>query len=199
MLSYHRYWNGALDDRWTNGGAADHAIAQSLPIPIGPLGQHRQPFGLPQFQPKTSLSDRPGMLVPPLNGNGTSSSVRRASYAERDRVRPVDPGALAFDDDDDDDDEDDVDSDPETGGKARQRALKILQARNEMPAAGEPSDQCMPSPRPDIFLGVQACGEVWLEDHMSEPRRRRHDIYHSIVVIASTAPTVVCILALVVS
>ena len=35
------------------------------------------------------------------------------------------------------DDDDDVDSDPETGGKARQRALKILKARNEMPAAGE--------------------------------------------------------------
>ena len=34
-------------------------------------------------------------------------------------------------------DDDDVDSDPETGGKARQRALKILKARNEMPAAGE--------------------------------------------------------------
>ena len=78
------------------------------------------------------------MLVPALRNNTTSSSVRRASYAERDRVRPVDPGAFAFTAEDDDDEEE-VESDPETGGKARQRALKILKARNEMPAAGASS------------------------------------------------------------
>ncbi|KAM5531923.1 hypothetical protein V8D89_014393 [Ganoderma adspersum] len=121
------------DVQWSNGNG-EHAIAQSLPIPIG-LNQRMQGFGKTAFQPKTSLSDRPGLLVPALHQ--TSSSLRRASYAERDRVRPVDPGALDFaGDDDDDDDDDDVDSDPETGGKARQRALKILKARNEMPAAG---------------------------------------------------------------
>ena len=121
----------AVDAQWSNGND-EHAIAQSLPIPIG-LNGRMQGFGKPSFQQKTLLSDRPGLLVPALHQ--TSSSLRRASYAERDRTRPVDPGALDFAADDDYDD--DVDSDPETGGKARQRALKILKARNEMPAAGE--------------------------------------------------------------
>ena len=118
-------------------------------------------FGKTSYQPKTSLSDRPGLLVPAMHQ--TSSSLRRASYAERDRVRPVDPGALDFAGVDDYDD--DVDSDPETGGKARQRALKILKARNEMPAAGEfvlhihlKSSWCA-----HLVTMAQACGEVWLE------------------------------------
>ncbi|KAI0368073.1 hypothetical protein BV20DRAFT_1054266 [Pilatotrama ljubarskyi] len=121
------------DDKWTGD---NHPIAQSLPIPIGPLGNQRQSFALTSYQAKTSLSDRPGVLVPALRSNSSSSSLRRASYAERDRVRPIDPGALDFAVDDDAADED-VESDPETGGKARQRALKILQARDEMPPAGK--------------------------------------------------------------
>ncbi|TFK81512.1 hypothetical protein K466DRAFT_336123 [Polyporus arcularius HHB13444] len=123
--------DGSEDDKWTSTNG--HPIAQSVPIPIGPLGQHRQAFG---FQPKTSLSDRPGMLVPALRNSTTSASLRRASYAERDMLRPVDPGAFDFTADEDDEDDDDVPSDPETGGKARQRALNILKTRNEIPAAG---------------------------------------------------------------
>ncbi|CDO71394.1 hypothetical protein BN946_scf184908.g152 [Trametes cinnabarina] len=136
----HRTFNGVADsdvtdeddedDKWAN----EQPIAQSLPIPIGPIGQHGPSFGRPSYQPKTSLSDRPGVLVPALR-NGSSSSLRRASYAERDRKRSIDPGALDFAVDNDVADED-VESDPETGGKARQRALKILQARDDMPAAG---------------------------------------------------------------
>ncbi|KAI0772048.1 hypothetical protein BD413DRAFT_51504 [Trametes elegans] len=121
------------DDKWATD---NHGIAQSLPIPIGPLGQHK-PFA---YQPKTSLSDRPGLLVPPLrNASVSAASLRRASYAERDRVRKIDPGALDFavDEDEDGAEGDDVESDPETGGKARQRALRILKAREELPAAGE--------------------------------------------------------------
>ncbi|KAI0650239.1 hypothetical protein C8Q79DRAFT_998129 [Trametes meyenii] len=113
------------DDKWVT----DHPVAASLPIPIGPLGQHLQTFGIPSYQPKTSLSDRPGVLVPALR-NGSSASVRR------ERVRAIDPGALDFAVDDDGGDDDDVESDPETGGKARQRALRILKARDEMPPAG---------------------------------------------------------------
>ncbi|KAI0637989.1 hypothetical protein C8Q77DRAFT_1153680 [Trametes polyzona] len=119
------------EDQWYRD---NQPIAQSLPIPIGPLGQHMQSLGVPSYQPKTSLSDRPGVLVPPLR-NGNPASLRRASYADRDRARAIDPGALDFAVDEDEV-EDDVDSDPETGGKARQRALKILKARDEMPAAG---------------------------------------------------------------
>ncbi|KAH9849978.1 hypothetical protein C2E23DRAFT_887696 [Lenzites betulinus] len=113
------------DDKWSN---EEQQMAQSLPIPIGPLGQHRQSFGIPSYQPKTSLSDRPGVLVPPLRNGTAATSLRRAS------VRALDPGALDFVVDEDG--VDDVESDPETGGKARQRALRILKARDELPAAG---------------------------------------------------------------
>lgn len=116
-----------LDDKWSN---EEQQLAQSLPIPIGPLGQHRQSFGIPSYQPKTSLSDRPGVLVPPLRNGSAATSLRRAS------VRALDPGALDFVVDEDGVD-DDVESDPETGGKARERALRILKARDELPAAGE--------------------------------------------------------------
>ena len=84
------------------------------------------------YQPKTSLPERPVSGL--RNGASSSLSVRPASYAER--PRSMDPGALDFAVDADAGD-DDVESDPETGGKARQRALKILKAREEIPAAGE--------------------------------------------------------------
>ena len=118
-----------IDDKWTDGNDSyDHPIAQSLPIPIGL--NHPQTFGRPQYQLKTSLSDRPGMLVPELRTN-SSASVRRVSHVDRD------PGALDFVAADDDDDDDEVNSDPEMGGRSRQRALQILEARNELPPAGQ--------------------------------------------------------------
>ena len=111
----------------------DHPIAQSMPIPIGPLGARGQTFGAPKYQPKTSLSDRPGILVPELRtGTDTAAaSIRRASYVDRD------PGALDFIDDHDEDEDEEDSGDSESGNRARQRALKILKARNEMPAAGK--------------------------------------------------------------
>lgn len=109
-------------------------IASSLPIPIAPLKQGR--FGVP-MQPKTSLSDRPGVLVPALHKE-SSAALRRASYAERDRSRLIDPGTLDFTAEEDEDEEEEVDADlGSIGGKGRQSALKILRARNEVPAAGE--------------------------------------------------------------
>ncbi|PSR75043.1 hypothetical protein PHLCEN_2v9373 [Hermanssonia centrifuga] len=117
-------------DQWSN----NDTIARSLPIPIGPLGANGKTFGLPSFQPKTSLSDRPGILVPPLD-KVSAAAMRRASYAERDRHRSVDPGALDFtaEDDDDADEDEDMEMDQEVGSKSRQRALKILQKRSEIP------------------------------------------------------------------
>ena len=90
------------------------------------------------MQPKTSLADRPGVLVPPLHKE-SSAALRRASYAERDRSRLIDPGTLDFtaEEEEDEDEDEEADSDVGTiGGKGRQRALKILQARSEIPAAG---------------------------------------------------------------
>ncbi|KAI0082449.1 hypothetical protein K474DRAFT_1731626 [Panus rudis PR-1116 ss-1] len=111
-------------------------IAGSAPIPIAPIAQGRS-FGQASYQVKTSLSDRPGMLVPAYQ-RASSAALRRASYAERDRFRAIDPGLLDFDTDDDADEEaeEDIPIDGDVGGKARQRALKIMQARDEMPDAG---------------------------------------------------------------
>ncbi len=112
-------------------------IASSLPIPIAPLKQGIARFGVPPKQPKTSLSDRPGVLVPPLHKE-SSAAIRRASYAERDRTRLIDPGTLDFTAEEDEDEDEEVDPDlGSIGGKGRQSALKILKARNEVPAEGE--------------------------------------------------------------
>lgn len=64
--------------------------------------------------------------------------MRKASYAERDRLRSIDPGIVDFADEDDDEEadiDDDLDNE-HVGGRARQRALKIIEARNSVPAAG---------------------------------------------------------------
>ncbi|KAJ3488808.1 hypothetical protein NLI96_g2599 [Meripilus lineatus] len=111
-------------------------IAASLPIPIAPLKQNMARYNATALQPKTSLTDRPGVLVPPLRKE-SSDAARRASYAERDRSRLIDPGALDFAADDEVEEEEEYDPDvASVGGKGRQRALKILKARNEIPAAG---------------------------------------------------------------
>lgn len=78
---------------------------------------------LPQSRQKTPIS---------------SAAWRKAAYAERDRNRAQDPGALDFaaEGDDDDDNEDEDNSAAEQGGRGRQRALKILQVRSEIPDSG---------------------------------------------------------------
>ena len=78
-------------------------LATSAPIPIAPIGQGRN-FGVHSYQTKTSLSDRPGVLVPALRRSSTA--LRKASYAERDRLRSIDPGIVDFADEDEEDDED---------------------------------------------------------------------------------------------
>lgn len=133
------------DDRL---GRHEGGIASSLPIPIMPMASH---FGAASYQQKTSLSDRPGILVPALRPS-SSVAARKAVYAERDRLRDIDPGALEFIDDLDDDDEDDVEADTEVGSVGRRRALKILKARDELPEAGEYSPLSkMPLPLTSLF------------------------------------------------
>ncbi|TFY72895.1 hypothetical protein EVG20_g85 [Dentipellis fragilis] len=113
-------------------------LAASLPISIHPQAVRRHSASVLSYQPKTSLTDHYGSLVPPLplaDGTryGTSSAaIRKAAYAERDRGRSLDPGALDFATDDDDEK-----SDNEEGpGRGRNHALKILQARSELPPEG---------------------------------------------------------------
>ncbi|THH31306.1 hypothetical protein EUX98_g2884 [Antrodiella citrinella] len=112
---------------------SNEPIAHSLPIAIAPLSEHKLKFGVPSYQPKTSLSDRPGVLVPPLRKT-QSEALKRASYAERDRARSIDPGTLDFtaeEEEKDDPEEEDVVENVEVGGRGRQHALKILEARSE--------------------------------------------------------------------
>lgn len=109
-------------------------LSRSLPLAINALPQR------PEYQVKTSLSDRPGILVPPLRNGGIPSSVamRKASYAERDRRRAQDPGALDFTAADDDEYEEEEANVAGTyvGDRGRQRALKILEARSKIPDSG---------------------------------------------------------------
>jgi hypothetical protein len=120
-------------------------IAASLPISIGPLSPTKEPLSLASYQPKLSLSNQPGVAVPARSKSGsrpvTSAAWRKAAYAQRDLSRYADPGPLDFAADEDDDE--DLEGEDESalasvdkGGRGRQRALKILQIRSEVPASG---------------------------------------------------------------
>ena len=108
--------------------------------------------GTRSLQPKTSLTDRPGALVPPLTTiseegddidipsesekKKSAAARRRMVYAERDRVREMDPGMLDFTNagaDVPDLDDDGVDV---SVSRSRQHALNIIKARNSVPAEG---------------------------------------------------------------
>lgn len=116
-------------NNWTGGSP----IAKSMPIPIGPLG------GAP-FRKNSSYANKQGAM-----DKVSAAAMRRASYAERDRMRMVDPGALDFDVAEEDEDEESGNStanDTQVGGKSMQRALNILQKHSEIPGAGRFSFYC---------------------------------------------------------
>ncbi|KAF7798920.1 hypothetical protein EIP86_010148 [Pleurotus ostreatoroseus] len=112
-------------DQWSGEN-----LSKSLPIPIGPLGS--QKGGLPSIQPKASL---PGDRPAPVD-KVSAAALRRASYAERDRNRLLDPGALDFTAEDDDEEDDEDVAEGEDSTKSRQLALRILQKRSQLPADG---------------------------------------------------------------
>ncbi|KAG8218970.1 hypothetical protein J3R82DRAFT_4712 [Butyriboletus roseoflavus] len=72
----------------------------------------------------------------------SSATLRRASYAERDRSRAIDPGALDFIPGEGEDvEEDESEEEPSKAnvadeGRGRRRAFKILEARSKVPEAG---------------------------------------------------------------
>jgi hypothetical protein len=89
------------------------------------------------------------MTVPSLASKHavSAAAMRRASYAERDRQRAMDPGALDFATEEDEEEgessEDEVDAsagpgdvEAEMGTRSRRRALRILQKRSEIPEEG---------------------------------------------------------------
>ncbi|KAI9452075.1 hypothetical protein F5148DRAFT_525227 [Russula earlei] len=96
-------------------------VSASLPISIASRDHTEDgPVGESGVKPEPTL---------------TSTSYRKASYAARDRSRSLDPGALDFETGDDESlDIDEGDSGSLSRG--RHHALKILQARSELPAEG---------------------------------------------------------------
>lgn len=119
-------------------------IPSSVPINIINRSRQREVLSLASYVPKSNLADEnePG---PSSTTHKASSSVamRKAAYAERDRSRSMDPGALDFADEEVDEEEDgESESEPQgntegdAGGRGRKRALKILQARSELPPSG---------------------------------------------------------------
>nr|GAT58491.1 predicted protein [Mycena chlorophos] len=118
-------------------------IASSMPIAIRPLG--RQPVRL------TLASYTGGAEVPAeeeTNAAATmpSSSLRNSMYAQRDIHRDIDPGALEFSlnngaipEESEEEEEEFAEgagaADEERLGRGGDRALRILQARSELPDA----------------------------------------------------------------
>lgn len=84
------------------------------------------------------------MIVPAIPGgrHTSSATLRRASYAARDRFRAMDPGALDFivaeGEEVEEDESNEESNQTNVAGEARgrQRAFKILQARSKIPEAG---------------------------------------------------------------
>jgi hypothetical protein len=98
-------------------------ISASLPISIAVVPRHRienGPAEQPGSKPEAS----------------TSTSHRKASYAAHDRIHSLDPGVNYFEADGDNESGDDGDNDGGTLSRGRRRALKILQARSELPDEG---------------------------------------------------------------
>ncbi|KZT72533.1 hypothetical protein DAEQUDRAFT_722686 [Daedalea quercina L-15889] len=122
-------FNGHTMSRDDRNLTAHNTVASSLPIPI-----MRNLPGAP-LQPKTSLTDRPGLLVPVLR-TPSSVAARRLVYAERDRNRHIDPGAFELDDAGDDEEDDNAVPDPQVGSLAAKRALQILEAAGGVPSEG---------------------------------------------------------------
>ncbi|KAF9464811.1 hypothetical protein BDZ94DRAFT_1215558 [Collybia nuda] len=139
------YYDGPNDegDDFTAMGAD---FVGSLPIPIKSVHRSLPTLSLASYQPDTAVSERPLNLPPTVQKGSSSAAIRKAAYAERDRSRSMDPGALDFAAEEDEPDEEDEDSQlPEdlskpdamgAGDRGRKRALKILQARSEVPEAG---------------------------------------------------------------
>ncbi|CAE6443467.1 unnamed protein product [Rhizoctonia solani] len=124
----------------SNGGKWNNPsqFATSLPIGIaaGPLAPSDE------REPKTSLHNEPGALVPPLRSHHeTPRQTRERTYALRDLARSVDPGPVlelqaAEDAEEDTDEEDSVLGEISDAERVRRRTMKIVQRQSGVPDAG---------------------------------------------------------------
>ncbi|KAJ3516185.1 hypothetical protein NLJ89_g1279 [Agrocybe chaxingu] len=127
----------------------NYGVAASLPIQIVKRVKLLEQLSLASYRLQAAVGlEQEGQIdsaVPASssihsNKHLSASTIRKAAYAERDRLRSMDPGVLDFSNDPD---EQDDDSEEETGEqKAHKQALQTLQARSKM-----------------------GCGEVWCHEH----------------------------------
>jgi hypothetical protein len=142
MVSPHLTYLSILTIVSLELGESSQAFVGSLPIPIKLSKRPQTNLSLASYQPTTNLSGRTEASAS-LPKNVSSAAIRKANYAERDRSRSMDPGALDFAAEEDELDEEEAEGEgPDNadttgaGGRGRKRALKILQARSEVPEAG---------------------------------------------------------------
>ncbi|XP_006456743.1 hypothetical protein AGABI2DRAFT_195753 [Agaricus bisporus var. bisporus H97] len=125
---------------------AQFGIPGSLPVNIVSTVKPREALSLASYQPKSTVEANHQRSAATAEAGRpkqvTSSAIRKAAYAARDRSRSLDPGHLDFvaeEDEEEDDERSDrkfVVQSMESGERARQHALKILQARAELPEEG---------------------------------------------------------------
>ncbi|KAI6135210.1 hypothetical protein EV401DRAFT_1903301 [Pisolithus croceorrhizus] len=110
--------DASQDVRWT----FQAGVPASLPVNIRPLVRRREPLSLASYQPKTSLPERAGAIVPPLpDAPGARHVSSVLSHAGRDQTaRCEELTQVSIPDE----------------ARGRQRALRILKARSKIPAAG---------------------------------------------------------------
>ncbi|PPR02642.1 hypothetical protein CVT24_002125 [Panaeolus cyanescens] len=132
------------DENHFDGEESSRMMSGSLPVHINRI-KPREPLSLASYKPPNTITEEVQDAVisaPALAQKHLSSAaIRKATYLERDRSRSMDPGTLDFpsegEDDGSDSDSDVVESETlESGERARKKALKILQARSELPEEG---------------------------------------------------------------
>ncbi|KAG9101980.1 hypothetical protein FRC06_002428 [Ceratobasidium sp. 370] len=136
----------SLTSEESNGAKWDNPskFATSLPVRIaaGPLAMDTTD----EREPKTSLHNEPGALVPPLRLHAqTPRQSRERTYAMRDLARSVDPGPVlelqAAEDAAEDTDEDETEGEDALGEmssaeRVRRRTMRIVQRQSGVPDAG---------------------------------------------------------------
>jgi hypothetical protein len=129
-------WSG---DSESSDGAGTVEVSQfaiSLPIKIGPMLWKDQG----DLEPKTSLVDKRGVLVPPLRTGALPvtgpGSVATSAKRDMGLSKSIDPGPALAIPDEDEEEEVDLVADLDENEHSRRTALKILQTQSYVPDAG---------------------------------------------------------------
>lgn len=119
-------------------------VVGSMPINIINRFKPREQLSLASYRAPSAIPEEPaepaGVTYIGSNKPLSSTAIRKALYSERDRHRDLDPGPLDFTTEDvteDESEESEHEQTPEgSGEQSRRNALKIIQARDDLPAEG---------------------------------------------------------------